>query len=946
MIPGLSTTGTFTTLVPLLFFVGISIAKEGYEDIRRHRLDKAENNSTATVLDIQQTPSTNLGSGKGPSILSREKIWKSIKWQDVRVGDLVKLQRDEAIPADLAVLQVEGLNGVAYVETMALDGETNLKSKGALPTLARNCKTVHDLMECGAHLVVEDPNLDLYSFHGKLTLNHETLPLTNNEILYRGSIVRNTAEVIGVVIYSGEESKIRMNATKNPRIKAPALQALVNRVVFLIVGFVLALAIFNTAGYEIWKSRERKSFYLADASISFFPILVSFIILFNTLIPLSLYVSLEIVKLFQMTLMNDVDMYDDASNTPMEARTSTINEELGQVSHVFSDKTGTLTNNSMRFRKMSVHGTAWFHDLDIREDTVHTMALLPKQQLVERRTVELLDYLKANPQTDFAKAVKDLLLSMSLCHTCTPETNGDGVIKFQAVSPDEQALVRAAGELGYVLADRKPGMVTIKITPSAHGQQQPIFEKYKVLQIIEFSSKRKRMSVIVRMPDNRIRVYCKGADSTLMQLLRLSGIASEKAAKVDQRAQVRKSIEAQEAIRRKSEQQNRKDSMTRSSMNLGRSSLGGIGRPSLSAKRLEPIRNELADWLHYQEPSLAQLTGEMVDSYRSPRTSALSPVRHSLARHSDSQACERRVDDDLISDDAVMFERCFQHIDDFATQGLRTLLYGYRYVDEEEYTVWRKLYDEASTSLVDRQEKIEEVAKLIENKLELAGATAIEDKLQDGVPATIDQLRRADIKVWMLTGDKRETAINIGRSCCLIQDYSTLTILDHEIGHVGDRIASSFRALSDKEVAHTVVVIDGQTLSILEAQEELYYNFIDLATRVDSVICCRASPSQKASLIRSVRRSLKSAITLAIGDGANDIAMIQEAHLGIGITGKEGLQAARVSDYSIAQFRFLSKLLLVHGRWNYIRTCKYTLGTFWKEMLFYLTQALYQHYTG
>lgn len=572
-------------------------------------------------------------------------------------------------------------------------------------------------------------------------------------------------------------------------------------------------------------------------------------------------------------------------------------------------------------------------------------ALASKQQLVERRTLELLDYLEENPQTGFAKAVKGLLLSIALCHTCTPEINKVGAIEFQAVSPDEQALVRAAQEMGYTLVDRQPGSVTIQITASAH-QQEPIFENYEVLQVIEFSSKRKRMSVIVRMPDNRICIYCKGADSTLMQLLRLSGIAAEKASKVEQQAHVRKSIEAQEAIRRKSEQQNRKESMTRSNMSIGRTSLGAIGRHSLSAKRLEPTHDELSNWLQYQGPSATQSPVEMVYSHRSLRTSTLSPVRRSVGRRSDSRARRAHVEDGLIFDDAKMLETCLEHIDEFATQGLRTLLYGYRYIPEEEYMLWRKLYDEASTSLVDRQDKIEEVALLIENKLELAGATAIEDKLQDGVPTTIDQLRRANIKVWMLTGDKRETAINIGRSCRLIQDYSTLITLDHEIGDVGTCIASSIHALAHKEVAHTVVIIDGQTLSILEVQEELYSTFIDLVTRVDSVICCRASPSQKASLIRSVRKTLKSAITLAIGDGANDIAMIQEAHLGIGITGKEGLQAARVSDYSIAQFRFLSKLLLVHGRWNYIRTCKYTLGTFWKEMLFYLTQALYQHYTG
>jgi phospholipid-translocating ATPase len=222
---------------------------------------------------------------------------------------------------------------------------------------------------------------------------------------------------------------------------------------------------------------------------------------------------------------------------------------------------------------------------------------------------------------------------------------------------------------------------------------------------------------------------------------------------------------------------------------------------------------------------------------------------------------------------------------------------------------------------------------MIEQELELCAATAIEDKLQKGVPEAIDKLRRANIKMWMLTGDKRETAINIGYSCRLIKDYSTVTVLDHETGEVDKSMAAAMLAIQSGTIAHSVVVIDGQTLAQISEDPHSMHIFYELAILANSVICCRASPSQKASLVRNIRKRVKTSITLAIGDGANDIAMIQEAHVGIGITGKEGLQAARTSDYSIAQFRFLTKLLLVHGRWNYLRTCKYTVGTFWKELV-------------
>lgn len=555
------------------------------------------------------------------------------------------------------------------------------------------------------------------------------------------------------------------------------------------------------------------------------------------------------------------------------------------------------------------------------------------------------------PHTLFAKKVRFFLLSLALCHTCIPEKKGDDEIEYQAASPDEQALVRAAKELGYMVTDRQNGTITIKTFPS--GQESaPVLETYQILDVIEFSSTRKRMTIIVRMPNQNICIFCKGADSTLMHLLRLSGLAVAKAVEIEQKVSNRRSLEAQEAIRRASEALS-PVSQSRKSMNMSihRPSLGGNPRLSMASKRLEPIRDEIDHWLRDRETDVDMSPLDNDSIFYSPRPSAHFGPRQahaSLDGRPSYQGDDRDelVEEALVVDDAAVFERCFQHINDFATEGLRTLLYGYRYMEEDEYKDWKKIYMDASTSLVNRQEMIEKAGVMVERDLELAGATAIEDKLQDGVPEAIDKLRRAKIKLWMLTGDKRETAINIGHSCRLIKDYSTITVLDEDLGDVSQRIAAATLDMNNGTIAHSVVVVDGHTLSQITANEPLRKLFLSLAILVDTVICCRASPSQKASLVSSIRHKVKNAITLAIGDGANDIAMIQEAHVGIGITGKEGLQAARTSDYSIAQFRFLTKLLLVHGRWNYIRTCKYTLGTFWKEMLFYLTQALYQRYAG
>jgi phospholipid-translocating ATPase len=321
MIPGWSTTGNYTTIIPLSFFLSLSMAREGYDDWRRHRQDKVENNKDTRVLRCS-------------TVNGHEEVkWEEKRWKDVRVGDIVKVKRDEWIPADLILLYSAGDNGIAFLETAALDGETNLKSRQALPPVSRNCSNEYGCANFQATVHSEDPNQDLYNFEGKITMAEETLPLSNTEILYRGSILRNTSYLYGFVVFTGEETKIRMNAGKYVRTKAPTLQKQVNKVVLVVVFIVVALAVFCTVGYQLWHARvERLSWYLEGGAIAFAPIVASFIILFNTMIPLALYVSMEIIKVCQMIMLQwDVDMYHEESDTPCEAHTATINEELGQI---------------------------------------------------------------------------------------------------------------------------------------------------------------------------------------------------------------------------------------------------------------------------------------------------------------------------------------------------------------------------------------------------------------------------------------------------------------------------------------------------------------------------------------------------------------------------------------------------------------------------------------
>ncbi|PTB69437.1 phospholipid-translocating P-type ATPase [Trichoderma citrinoviride] len=1034
-VPGLSTVGRWTTIAPLAGFVAFSMAKEGYDDYRRYQLDKSENRSMTWVLahgvrEGRERPRMSgwrnalkrrrrsgrkrLGADDEDIIvqdiqegalasLDETNDWMYVQWQHVQVGDIVRLRRDEPVPADIVMLHATGPNGVAYIETMALDGETNLKAKQACPLLAERCGTVDELRSVQATVVSEDPNLDLYSYNGRVTVDGETVPLSMNNVVYRGSTLRNTTMAIGLVINSGEECKIRMNANKNIHAKKPAMHSTINKMVLFQIAIVISLAVGFTIGYYTWENKtEDKSFYIVrsgvyDGRVSFKQIFFGFLIMFNTLIPLSLYISLEVIKIGQLFLLQDVDMYDPVTDTPMVANTTTILENLGQVSYVFSDKTGTLTENLMRFRKMSVAGVIGLHNMDAQGDeaaapnksdrakgkqpisSTHAMmastqgqgdnettTLGPSRRASTAshlrtktvanshneasyvRTEELLEYIRRRPNTPFSEKAKQFLLCIALCHTCLPETNESGEIEYQAASPDELALVEAARDLGYILIDRPAQSIKLQMQ-DADGVLQT--ETYQALDVIEFSSKRKRMSIIVRMPDNRICVFCKGADNVVMARLRLRQVAEQKAKDATRRASVRKTTEQDKAIKRMSSQISRRDSQ-HNSFRLARSKstvgLEGL-RNSINLRRSMDL-NQLsqaegvASWLHRRN------TEEMV----SPRTStdAQRNSRRSLGRMPSFDQRDymgdddERIDETVAADEATIFERCFQHVDDFAAEGLRTLLYAYRYIDEEAYAEWKAAYKEAETSLVDRQERIEIAAEQIEEQFELAGATAIEDKLQDGVPETIDKLRRANVKVWMLTGDKRETAINIGHSARVCRPFSEIYILDASKGKLQDALMTTLTEVARGMVPHSVVVVDGQTLAEIDADEDLAALFYNLVVRIDSVICCRASPSQKANLVKSIRKFVPKSMTLAIGDGANDIGMIQASHVGIGISGREGLQAARIADYSIAQFRFLQKLLFVHGRWNYLRTGKYVLATFWKETFFYLIQAQFQRLNG
>lgn len=295
------------------------------------------------------------------------------------------------------------------------------------------------------------------------------------------------------------------------------------------------------------------------------------------------------------------------------------------------------------------------------------------------------------------------------------------------------------------------------------------------------------------------------------------------------------------------------------------------------------------------------------------------------------------------------------HLHDFAIQGLRTLVMAKKEISQQEFTTLKdKLDTLESSSFSNKEEQIFELYDKFEQGLSYIGASAIEDKLQDDVAETISILMEANIRVWVLTGDKQETAIEIAKSCQLIQtgmEAEILTIdlenckrepaflLYEKISELKDKYAIKatasiersdetintsvkkkyISASSDNNLISTLsIVIDGPTLGVILRDPELEFEFFKLAIYAKSVVCCRVSPKQKALVVKLARYKRKS-ISLSIGDGANDVPMIMEANIGVGIRGKEGTQAVRSADYAIGQFKFLRRLVLVHGRYGYRR---------------------------
>ena len=878
-IPKISPLSPVTALVPLIFVLSVSLIREGIEDCHRAELDRQQNNE--------------------PTMVYQNNNWIDTISGDLQIGELVLVNQNMTFPADLILVDSELNEGICFIETGTLDGEKTLKQKESPKEIAGQLNSNKEPIKSfniSGLVITDPPNQDLYLLSKimKVRLNNggeETISLSAKQLLLKGAKLKNTKWIIGIVVYVGHDCKIMKNA-KDPVTKYSSLERLMNKglIIIFILQAILCIIAAVLRGFYYHHNdldevdRKPKGFgytkdnYTVESILNYF----TYLLLLNTLIPISLIITLEVVKIIQGRFMTcDIYGYSHLRKRWIQPNSVSLNEECGLVNYIFSDKTGTLTCNKMEFKYCVIGDVCYQYmrgtpneitkkEVEFREQEniipfqkydMHKAVTGENNELSGSSYKGFIIKSDNDPSTSLnLENSKDLIehywYALALCHSCSVQINEEGEEEYICVSPDSIELVKTAKFQGFHLSKSE----TASIKKILLGEYDESNNDIELLQLIEFSSDRKRETVIVK-DRGIIKLYCKGADSIIK---------------------------------------------ARTSPNT---------------------------------PSQILKQGEY-------------------------------------------------YVDKFSKQGYRTLFVSMKILSQNEYDLFAKEVKEASTSLENKDELLAKAYEKVENNLYIIGATIVEDKLQENVPETIRDMRLANIKIWMLTGDKMDTAENIAKSCNLINEEIFLfRLCGNKNSGYEDAITSvtefqlrfrefkgRFNSMSqlgkfailidekmlakilpeDKDLSQSpkfyIKKISGEDKNNAENEDHEIYDgddellFMGIAKYATSVICCRVSPSQKSKVVLMMKRFNPKAVTLAIGDGGNDVPMIMEAHIGIGIYGEEGMRAVQSSDYAIGEFQFLRTLLLFHGRTNYIRNAECVMYFFYKNFCFTLLQFIYGFY--
>ncbi|XP_029421564.1 probable phospholipid-transporting ATPase VD isoform X2 [Nannospalax galili] len=1011
------------TMLPLVVVLTIIAIKDGLEDYRKYKIDKQINNLITKVYS------------------RKEKKYIDCCWKDVTVGDFIRLSCNEIVPADMVLLSSTDPDGICHIETSGLDGESNLKQRQVVRGYAEQDSEV-DPEKFSSRIECESPNNDLSRFRGFLEhSNKERVGLSKENLLLRGCTVRNTEAVVGIVVYAGHETKAMLN-NSGPRYKRSKLERRANTDVLWCVLLLLVMCLTGALGHGIWLSKyENMLFFnipepdghIISPMLAGFYMFWTMIILLQVLIPISLYVSIEIVKLGQIYfIQSDVDFYNEKMDSTVQCRALNITEDLGQIQYLFSDKTGTLTENKMVFRRCSVAGFDYCHEENAKRLESYQEAVSEEDDYMDTLSGSLSNVAKLRAHDCRTIHNRPLGSKPSTHLSGSTFAVGSGE-RVGEVPHSRQAAFSSPIETDVVpdtrLLDKFSQISPQLFTPLDGAPQSPPLES---LYIMDFFIALAICNTVVVSAPNQPRQKIGFSSLSGMPIKSLEEIKN-----LFQKLSVRRSSSPSLAGGKEPTSGVPCALVSRLSL-FNRMKLASPMEEESSQVTESPQAGNTACCTEIEEPNhgagVTVDTGEALD--RQPLASNLcyeaeSPDEAALVYAARAYQCtlQARTPEQVMVDFAALGSLTFQllhilpfdsvrkrmsvvvrhplskqvvvytkgadsaimellsaapdgtnlekqqmrirektqsHLDEYAKRGLRTLCIAKKVMSDTEYADWLRNHFLAETSIDNREELLVESAMRLENKLTLLGATGIEDRLQEGVPESIEALQKAGIKIWMLTGDKQETAVNIAYACKLLEPNAKLFILDTQSKDACEMLMSTIlkelqrkipvspdQASLRKDLPQPSVlqhsgraglIITGKTLEFA-LQESLQKQFLELTGWCQAVVCCRATPLQKSEVVKLIRNHLH-VMTLAIGDGANDVSMIQVADIGIGVSGQEGMQAVMASDFAISQFRHLSKLLLVHGHWCYTRLSNMILYFFYKNVAYVNLLFWYQFFCG
>ncbi|ORX47116.1 phospholipid-translocating P-type ATPase [Piromyces finnis] len=938
-----------TTAAPMLFIVGVTALRAGFEDYKRHEADHKRNwmktiklggwtnqnfikinkskfallydkfiakisfrpyrtdddniedntNSEIPLMELNEEFSstdhlksrsssfnkstTSLNSTRR-SIKSEIPKWISTTWQDLHVGDFVLLRENDLIPADILVVSTSEPDNLCYIETKNLDGETNLKVRQGIREF-NGIKKTTDLSSIECYLDADPPNNNLYTFKGVLhMMDKET------------------------------EEETQTLCTINSMLLRDCILKNTEWVIGLVVytGFHTK-SILNTGDSPSKRSRIDKQLNPQ--------VLLNFLILAIMCIVCAVTHYLYVYSFFKEKAPFWTGDEQTKTELPFVASIKTFINSLILYQNIIPIALYVSVEISKTLQAYFIYSDEEIFDEELDKPTL-------------ARSWNLSDDL-GQIEYIFSDKTGTLTRNVMNFRKCTINgvLYGDAYVTEAQMGQNKANNINTSmEEIERAFEDEMVEMhkVMKKVFNPMYITENPTFADVKLYKDIledgDQASFIKEFFILLATCNTVLTEFKKkdGAEEDPLQ-----NIEEEQDESIMSNHNESKSL----SYRAQSPDEG---ALVEGARNLGFTLIG--------RNQSKLVLDVLGEEQVYEALQVIEFDSDrkrMSVIFRAPDNQIIV-----FCKGADSVIFER-----LAEGQDQIKEITLGHLQGFASEGLRTLCLGYRVLDEEEFKSWHKRYKEASFS--DSDEAAQQIALLndeVEHDFILIGATAIEDKLQDGVPECIETLSKAGIKIWVLTGDKLETAINIGFACNLLNHNMQIIVIrgDDEEDTYNQLVKalSSFWAEDGTDISGNPysLVIDGQSLKhALEKRSKAL--LLELSCRCKAVICCRVSPLQKAKVVSLVKKGL-GAMCLAVGDGANDISMIQEADIGVGISGKEGAQAVMSADYAIGQFRFLTRLLLVHGRWAYMRTANIILTYFYKNVVWLFVLFWFQFNCG